>query len=147
ASAFAHSPISPIRKRDEEGTMDLTISPATATVAPTDRWERHWLDKFPCDAPSGVPYPYVPVSVLLQEAARRFPDHPACTLYGQRTSYADLDQQSRRLAAGLAKMGARPGRFVGILLPNIPEYLVTLQAAWLTGATVLQLSPLMVAEE
>ena len=34
-----------------------------------------------------------------------------------------------------------------MLLPNIPEYLVTLQAAWLTGATVLQLSPLMVAEE
>src|SRR4029077_1471413 len=30
---------------------------------------------------------------------------------------------------------------------NIPEYLVAMQATWLTGATVLQLSPLMVAEE
>jgi long-chain acyl-CoA synthetase len=34
-----------------------------------------------------------------------------------------------------------------LLLPNIPEYLVALQATWLTGATALQLSPLMVAEE
>jgi long-chain acyl-CoA synthetase len=34
-----------------------------------------------------------------------------------------------------------------MLLPNIPEYLVALQATWLTGATALQLSPLMVAEE
>jgi long-chain acyl-CoA synthetase len=33
------------------------------------------------------------------------------------------------------------------LLPNIPEYLVALQATWMTGATALQLSPLMVAEE
>ena len=33
------------------------------------------------------------------------------------------------------------------MLPNIPEYLVALQAVWLTGATALQLSPLMVAEE
>src|SRR5213076_139340 len=34
-----------------------------------------------------------------------------------------------------------------MLLPNILEYLVALQATWLTGATALQLSPLMVAGE
>jgi long-chain acyl-CoA synthetase len=34
-----------------------------------------------------------------------------------------------------------------MLLPNIPEYILALQATWLTGATPLQLSPLMVAEE
>ena len=41
----------------------------------------------------------------------------------------------------------RPGRHVGVLLPNIPEYLAALQAIWLTGATALQLSPLMVGDE
>ena len=34
-----------------------------------------------------------------------------------------------------------------MLLPNIPEYIAALQATWLTGATVLQLSPLMVQSE
>jgi long-chain acyl-CoA synthetase len=34
-----------------------------------------------------------------------------------------------------------------MLLPNIPEYIVALQATWLTGATALQLSPMMVVEE
>src|ERR1051326_17319 len=135
------------RNREEEGTMDPAMSPMPAQAANTDRWERNWLERFPCDAPSGVPYPYAPVSVLFEEAARRFPDYPACTLYGRRTSYGALDDQARRLASALAEMGARPGRFVGILLPNIPEYLSALQATWLTGATVLQLSPLMVAEE
>ena len=48
---------------------------------------------------------------------------------------------------GRCRHGRRPGRHVGLLLPNIPEYLVALQAVWLTGATALQLSPLMVAEE
>jgi long-chain acyl-CoA synthetase len=47
----------------------------------------------------------------------------------------------------LIDKGAKPGGHVGVLLPNIPEYLVALQAIWLTGATALQLSPLMVAEE
>jgi long-chain acyl-CoA synthetase len=44
-------------------------------------------------------------------------------------------------------MGVGPGQRVGLLLPNTPEYLASLQGVWLTGATALQLSPLMVAEE
>src|SRR5262249_19195287 len=80
-------------------------------------------------------------------AARRFPERAGCTLYGRAVSYAQLAEQAHRLARSLADLGAGPGRRVGMLLPNIPEYIVALQAAWLTGATVLQLSPLMVAEE
>jgi long-chain acyl-CoA synthetase len=112
-----------------------------------DSWKQAWLDAYPCDMPSSVPYARAPLSALLEHAARRFPEHMACTLYGRPTTYAQLDDQARRLARALIDMGARPGRHVGILLPNIPEYLVTLQAVWLTGATALQLSPLMVAEE
>jgi long-chain acyl-CoA synthetase len=97
--------------------------------------------------PSCVPYPRVPLSELLERAARRMPDVPACTLYGRSMTFAQLADQARRLARALADKGARPGRHIGVLLPNIPEYLVALQAIWLTGATALQLSPLMVAEE
>ena len=110
-------------------------------------WRQGWLDHYPCDMPSSVPYPRVPLTALLERAGRLFPDHAACTLYGRSTTFADLADQARRLARALADRGARPGRHVAVLLPNIPEYLVTLQAIWLTGATALQLSPLMVAEE
>ena len=117
--------------------------------APTDtpRWQQGWLDAFPCDMPSSVPYPRIPLYTLLEHVASRFPNRPGCTIYGTPTSYAQLAEQSRRFASALKDMGAGPGKFVGLLLPNIPEYLVALQAVWLTGATVLQLSPLMVHEE
>src|SRR5262245_6933586 len=110
-------------------------------------WHRVWLDNYPCDVPSSIPYPCVPVSTLLEMAARRFPDRPGCTLYGKAISFSKLTRQAQRFARSLAALGAGPGRRVGMLLPNIPEYVVALQATWLTGATVLQLSPLMVAEE
>jgi long-chain acyl-CoA synthetase len=97
--------------------------------------------------PSTVPYPRAPLTVLLEQAARRFPDRPACTLYGRTTTYAQLENQARRFARSLQALGAGPGQQIGLLLPNIPEYLIALQAVWLTGATALQLSPLMVAEE
>lgn len=113
----------------------------------THRWQQGWLDAFPCDMPSTVPYPRVPLYALLEHAAGRFPDRPACTLYGRPTTYARLADQGRRMARALQDMGAGPGQFVGVLLPNVPEYLVALQAIWLTGATALQLSPLMVQEE
>jgi long-chain acyl-CoA synthetase len=110
-------------------------------------WRDAWLDSYRCDLPSVVPYPRVPLWTLLDRAARLYPDHPACTLYTTSTTYRELNDQARRLAASLIHLGVRPGRHVGLLLPNIPEYLVALQAVWLTGATALQLSPMMVAEE
>ncbi|MGH7170803.1 MAG: AMP-binding protein [Gemmataceae bacterium] len=114
---------------------------------PAKNWQQSWVEEYLCDMPSSVPYPRVPLSELLERAARRFPDYPACTLYGQATTFAQLSEQARRLARGLADKGAKPGRHIGVLLPNIPEYLIALQAIWLTGATAMQLSPLMVAEE
>jgi long-chain acyl-CoA synthetase len=125
------------------------MSPSPTAVLPPDipAWQRVWLESFPCDTSLSLPYPRVPVSALLETAARRFPDHVACTLYGRPTTYRQLDEQARRLARSLRDLGAGPGRFVGMLLPNVPEYLVAMQATWLTGAAVLQLSPLMVADE
>src|SRR5438128_12250326 len=85
--------------------------------APVPLWERAWLDAYPCDVPSSLPYPNVPVSALMETAARRFPEHVACTLYGQETTYARLADQARRLAAALADLAARPGRPVGVVAP------------------------------
>lgn len=110
-------------------------------------WQRAWLDAYPVDVPSSLPYPSMPVSGLLESAAHRFPGRTACTVYGRSYSYRDMAEQAQRLACALADLGARPGRCIGMLMPNIPEYVLALQAAWLTGATVLQLSPLMVKEE
>ena len=101
-----------------------TVSEAlTAPISVAD-WRQVWLDAYPCDMPSSVPYPQAPLTVLLETAVRRFPDRPGCTIYGRTTTFGQLDDQSRRLAHALMDLGARPGRHVGLLLPNIPEYLI-----------------------
>jgi long-chain acyl-CoA synthetase len=125
----------------------MSLPPIRSDALPAASWQQSWLDEYSCDMPSSVPYPRIPLSGLLERAARHTPERAACTLYGRVTTFAQLNEQARRLARALADRGARPGRHVGVLLPNIPEYLIALQAIWLTGATALQLSPLMVAEE
>jgi long-chain acyl-CoA synthetase len=126
--------------------MDLRTSPPPAPPADAP-WQRGWEVAYPCETGLSLPYPRVPLTALLEHAARRYPGRVACTLYGRPTSYARLEEQARRLARSLQKLGAGPGRHVAVLLPNMTEHAIALQAVWLTGATVLQLSPLMVAEE
>jgi long-chain acyl-CoA synthetase len=125
--------------------MDLRAIPAPAPQAVP--WQRAWEAAYPCETGLALPYPRAPVTAILEYAARRFPGGVGCTLYGRPMSYARLEEQARRLARSLRNRGAGPGRHVAILLPNMPEHAIALQAVWLTGATVLQLSPLMVAEE
>jgi long-chain acyl-CoA synthetase len=110
-------------------------------------WQRAWVDSYPKEVPSSLQYPHVPAHGLFESAAPRFPKIRACTLFGKATTYEQMSDQVRRFATALRKLGAGPGRRVGMLLPNTPEYLVALHSAWLTGATVLQLSPLMVTDE
>jgi long-chain acyl-CoA synthetase len=124
------------------------MTPVSDALRPgTPAWLDVWRERFPCDSGMSLPYPQAPLHALLETAAERFPNRTACTLYGKPTSYADLADQARRLARALKHFGAGPGQHVGLLLPNAPEYMAAMQATWLTGATVLQLSPLMVAEE
>ena len=127
--------------------MRAIVDLESPLVARSADWRQSWLRDYRCDMPSSVPYPRVNLSELLRRAARLHPGRTACTLYGKETTFSQLDDQARRLATSLIRLGAQPGRPVGLLLPNIPDYLVALQAVWLTGATALQLSPLMVAEE
>ncbi|MCA8927769.1 MAG: AMP-binding protein [Alphaproteobacteria bacterium] len=54
-------------------------------------------------------------------------------------TYADLDVEVRRLAAGLRRLGIGPGDVVAIYLPNLPEAAVALLAVPKIGGIVLPL--------
>ena len=104
--------------------------PRTGPVqTPEPLWHRAWLDAYPCDVPSSIPYPIIPVSGLMEMANRRYPYRTALTVYGKSMSYSKLNDQSHQLARALANLGARPGRRVGMVLPNIPEYVAAMGAS------------------
>ena len=93
----------------EEGSVMATLSEAVTAPVGSSDWRQVWLDSYRCDMPTTVPYPRVPLTALLETAARRFPDRPACTLYGKPTTFAQLDEQAHRLA----RLAGRPRRQAG----------------------------------
>ncbi len=65
------------------------------------------------------------------------PDGVALWTAGGAITRAELDEQSRRVAAGFAKLGVRRGDRVAIWLPNVPAWLVCFLALARLGAIAI----------
>jgi long-chain acyl-CoA synthetase len=119
----------------------------TTTLQTFDASDRPWLDHYPSIVPRTLDYPKLYAWGLLERTASRHPDRIACHYYKQTLTYRELAQNARRTASALVKFGVKPGDRVGVLLPNLPEYLSVLNGIWMAGGIAVAMSPLMVAEE
>lgn len=99
-------------------------------------------------SPQGIRhYRDIPAFGLLQHAAENLPDRDALRYDEDVWSYKLLNETAIRCAAMLQSMGIKAGDRVGVLLPNVPEYIIACNAAWRCGAIIVAISPLMVADE
>jgi long-chain acyl-CoA synthetase len=84
---------------------------------------------------------------VLEHAARMLPDRPAVTCKETCLTYAQLDQQATRLAAGLQAMGIAPGDHVALTCPNLPMFPIAYYAVLKAGAVVVPLNVLLKPRE
>ena len=108
---------------------------------------RPWLNHYPQVVPHTLNYPELPAWGILDRTASRHGDRIACHYYHQTLNYSELAIEARRTASMLVRYGIKPGDRVGILLPNLPEYLSVLNGIWMAGGIAVAMSPLMVGEE
>ncbi len=106
-----------------------------------------WLAHYPEAVPATLSYPDFPAWGFLTNTAAAHPQRIACQYYKQQLTFAEVAEQARRVAAMLVKYGLRPGDRVGILMPNIPEYISAINGVWMAGGVVVALSPLSVPNE
>lgn len=112
-----------------------------------DTSSRSWLSHYPACMPAHLEYPDHPVWWLLQQTSHDFPHRLAVKYYHETLTYEQLYNRARQAAALFQSLGVKPGDRIGLLLPNIPEYLIAAYGAWMAGAVVVSLSPLSVAVE
>jgi acyl-CoA synthetase (AMP-forming)/AMP-acid ligase II len=94
-----------------------------------------------------VPQTTLPAFVL--QDAEQHGDRPALIdgPTGRTLTYAELDRQTRALAAGLAERGIGAGDVVALCAPNMPEYAVVFHAVASLGGVVTTINPAYTAEE
>ena len=108
---------------------------------------RPWIDHYDYWVQPHMNYPCRPLGEILKLAAADIPDHPATAFLGARMTYAEIKEQSDRLATALARFGIAKGDRVGIMLPNCPQYLIASFAIVRIGAIVVNVNPLYTPRE
>ena len=87
------------------------------------------------------------VAHFLEASARHQPVRPALVSGDTRWTYAELDREVGRVAAGLARLGLRPGERVCLHLANRPEFVLAYYACQKLGATPVALNVTYVRDE
>jgi len=109
---------------------------------------RPWLAHYPAGVPHDVdPEQYRSVAHLLEESFRQHADSPFSVCMDQWMSYGELDRLSTQLGAWLQGQGLAPGARVAIMLPNVPQFGVTMAAVLRAGYTCVNVNPLYTARE
>src|SRR3989449_5035291 len=123
--------------------VPVRVKPVQTPVAEGRPWHRHW----PNDVPRSIDYPEIRVQELLRRSAEHHPDRIAATFYGKSMSYRDLDTAADRFAAGLRRIGVKPGERGSLALPNTPHFPIALFGTPRAGGIVVQTNPLYTPRE
>lgn len=87
--------------------------------------ERPWLRYYDRDVPYTVAIPKIPLTQLLSASAHRFALRTALIFEGTRITYRRLNHEVNRFANALRSLGVDKGDRVLLLLPNLPQLVVT----------------------
>ena len=110
--------------------------------------EKIWLKSYPPGVPHDVnPEQYRSVAHLLEESFRKHAKSPFSVCMDRWMNYGELERLSGALGAYLQGLGLQPGARVAIMLPNIPQFGVTMAAVLRAGYTCVNVNPLYTARE
>ncbi len=110
--------------------------------------EKIWLKSYPPGVPHDInPEQYRSVAHLLEESFRKHAKSPFSVCMDRWMNYGELERLSGALGAYLQGLGLQPGARVAIMLPNIPQFGVTMAAVLRAGYTCVNVNPLYTARE
>ncbi|MES2530287.1 MAG: AMP-binding protein [Pseudomonadota bacterium] len=106
------------------------------------------LKNYPVGVPHEVhPEQYRSLAQMFDESFQRFADRPFSVCMERWMTYGELDRQSKALGAWLQSQGLEPGARIAIMLPNVPQFAVTMCAVLRAGYTCVNVNPLYTARE
>ena len=109
--------------------------------------DRIWHKAYVSGIPKSIDFEDLTMSEFLSRTAKKFPKRVALTFLGKQITYAELDGLANRFAHALIKLGIKPGERVGLLMPNIPQIVISYYGIWRAGAVAVPVNPLYTDRE
>lgn len=104
--------------------------------------KKPWLALYPGETAKNVYYKAETLPQLLRNAAKEYPKHKAIHFMGKELTFKQTFEKASNLAAYLQEIGITKGDRVAVMLPNIPQTVISFYAIMLAGAIVVPVNPL-----
>ncbi len=103
--------------------------------------KRLWLNRYDQHVPHSINYLQKSIVDLLLDASKKYPDQ-ICTIFNDKfLKYHEVHILSERLANQLIHLGMRKGDRVGIIFPNIPQFILAFFGILKAGGIVVAINP------
>jgi long-chain acyl-CoA synthetase len=110
--------------------------------------DKIWLKNYPANVKHEIDTnEYASLTDLLTRAFQQHGDSPFSVCMERWMTYRELDQLSQALGAWFQSQGFKPGDRIALMLPNIPQFAVTMAAILRAGYTCVNVNPLYTARE
>lgn len=109
--------------------------------------EKPWLEKYPDEIPSTLNYDSHPVQDYLKKVAEENPHKVAIHFMGKELTYKEVYDSAMKLAGYLQEIGIEKNDRVAIMLPNIPQSVISYYGILFAGGIVVQTNPLYMERE
>ena len=107
-----------------------------------------WLDSYPPEVPHDIDIGrYRSLAHMMEESFKTNAASPFSVCMDQWMFYRELDTASAALGAWLQSLGLEDGARVAIMLPNVPQFAVTMAGVLRAGYTCVNVNPLYTARE
>ena len=109
--------------------------------------ERKWSKFYPSGAMKKLEYPEITLDSLLKATVEKYGNRTAIISENEQMSYLELENKVDRLAGAWDGMGLKKGERIGLMIPNVPSYIIAYYAALRLGLIVVQINPNYTARE
>ncbi|MBO9651554.1 MAG: long-chain-fatty-acid--CoA ligase [Variovorax sp.] len=110
--------------------------------------DRPWLSSYPQGVPADIDAShYTSLVGLMEESFTKYADRTAYSFMGKDVSYAEVDRQSRAFAAYLQGIGLVKGDRVAVMMPNCPQYPISVAGLLRAGFILVNVNPLYTPRE
>lgn len=115
--------------------------------ADVEKWRHTWESRLDKENPIHYDYPSEPPRWWFNKWAEEYPDRPYLLMGDLVLTYGVCNDMSRRIANALLDLGVKKGDRVAVMAPNVPQYVLAVQALFKTGMIEVPTNPLYTVPE
>ena len=109
---------------------------------------RPWLSAYPDGVASEIDVSqYSSLVGLMEESFKKYASRTAYSFMGKEVTYSQTDSLSNAFAVYLQNLGLKQGDRVALMMPNVPQYPVSVAAVLRAGFVVVNVNPLYTPRE